>query len=111
MSSVRPLTKRQREIYDFLVLRIRSLGYAPSFEEIAKQFGFRSLSTVHEHLETLTFKGYIRRWHNEARSIELLTRSKHCEHCGSALPADPPHLEIGAFVDSYHATNGERQPG
>ena len=47
-------------------------GYAPSFEEIAEQFGFQSLATVHEHLTNLERKGYIRRSYNESRSIEVL---------------------------------------
>ncbi len=49
-----------------------SSGYAPSFEEIAEQFGFQSLATVHEHLTNLERKGYIQRAYNESRSIEVL---------------------------------------
>ena len=67
-----PLTKRQREIYDYLGEYIRDNGYAPSFEEIAAQFGFQSLATVHEHLTNLERKGYIRRWPNESRGIEVM---------------------------------------
>jgi repressor LexA len=46
-------------------------GYAPSFEEIALQFEYKSLATVHEHLENLQKKGYIRKNYNASRSIEL----------------------------------------
>ncbi|MGH7753349.1 MAG: LexA family protein, partial [Gemmatimonadales bacterium] len=67
-----PLTRRQREILDHLSTHIKDKGYAPSFEEIAHQFGFQSLATVHEHLTNLEAKGYIRRAHNESRSIEIL---------------------------------------
>jgi len=67
-----PVTRRQREILDFIAGHLDTKGYAPSFEEIARQFGFRSLATVHEHLTNLERKGYIRRAHNESRAIEIV---------------------------------------
>jgi len=67
-----PLTRRQREILDYIAAHIGSKGYAPSFEEIARQFGFQSLATVHEHLTNLERKGCIRRSHNESRAIEIV---------------------------------------
>jgi len=54
-----PLTKKQREILDFLTQYGDTHGYAPSFEEIAERFGYTSLATVHEHLSNLERKGYI----------------------------------------------------
>lgn len=66
------LTKRQSEILSYLQEHIRAHGYAPSFEEIAEQFNFQSLATVHEHLTNLERKGYIHRTHNESRAIEVL---------------------------------------
>jgi len=67
-----PLTRRQREILDFISSHISERGYAPSFEEIAGRFTFRSLATVHEHLTNLERKGYIHRGHNESRAIEVV---------------------------------------
>jgi repressor LexA len=67
-----PLTKRQREILTFLNEYSESNGYAPSFEEIASQFSYSSLATVHEHLSNLERKGYIKRSYNESRAIEIL---------------------------------------
>src|SRR5439155_22513887 len=67
-----PLTRRQREILDFISGHIAEKGYAPSFEEIAQRFDFRSLATVHEHLTNLERKGYIHRAHNESRAIEVV---------------------------------------
>src|SRR3989449_9317354 len=43
-----PLTRRQREILDFISGHITERGFAPSFEEIAARFAFRSLATLHE---------------------------------------------------------------
>ncbi len=67
-----PLTRRQREILDYIAGHIEAKGYAPSFEEIARQFSFHSLATVHEHLTNLERKGFIRRTHNESRAIEIV---------------------------------------
>ncbi len=67
-----PLTKRQKEILDFLEEFLDANGYPPSFEEIARYFGYTSLATVHEHLENLKRKGYIRKSYNASRSIELV---------------------------------------
>ncbi len=72
-----PLTKRQREIMDYLAAYIEEKQYAPSFEEIALHFSFSSLATVHEHLTNLEQKGFIRRSHNESRSIELVPEPGH----------------------------------
>src|SRR2546422_5271227 len=62
----------QREILDFISGHITGHGFAPSFEEIAARFAFRSLATVHEHLTNLERKGYIHRAHNESRAIEVV---------------------------------------
>ena len=70
-----PLTKRQKEILDYIESFIDDRGYAPSFEEIAESFGYSSLATVHEHLSNLERKGYIRKSYNESRSIELVARA------------------------------------
>lgn len=69
-----PLTKRQKEILDYIEGFINDRGYAPSFEEIAESFGYSSLATVHEHLSNLERKGYIRKSYNESRSIEMVGR-------------------------------------
>jgi repressor LexA len=67
-----PLTKRQREILNYLSVYSEQNGYAPSFEEIANHFNYNSLATVHEHLTNLERKGYIKRSYNESRAIEIL---------------------------------------
>jgi repressor LexA len=69
---VLPLTKRQREILDYLNEFIQQHGYAPSLEEIGRRFGLSSLATVHKHLTNLQEKGFIRRAWNRSRSVELI---------------------------------------
>jgi repressor LexA len=70
-----PLTKRQKQILDFIEGFIQEQGYAPSFEEMAEAFGYASLATVHEHLSNLERKGYIRKSYNESRSVEVVPPS------------------------------------
>lgn len=69
--SVTNLTKRQREVYEFVGSFIEENGYAPSLEEIAEHFGLSSVATVHEHLANLEEKGVLRRDPNRSRAVEL----------------------------------------
>jgi repressor LexA len=65
------LTKRQKEILDFVSGFIDHNGYSPSMEEIAEHFHFASLNAVFKHLEALESRGHLRRDSNRARSIQL----------------------------------------
>ena len=69
---MQPLTKRQREILDYLNDFIQQHGYAPSLEEVGRRFGLSSLATVHKHLTNLQEKGFIKRAWNRSRSVELI---------------------------------------
>ena len=51
------LTRRQKQVFDFLITFISGHGYSPSFEEIGAGLGLSSLATVHKHLQTLEKKG------------------------------------------------------
>jgi len=66
------LTRRQKQVLDFLVDFLNSKGYSPSFEEIAENLGLSSLATVHKHISTLQKKGFIRRRPNRSRSVDVV---------------------------------------
>jgi repressor LexA len=66
------LTRRQKEVLDFLVHFIEKNGYSPSYDEIAQGLGLASLATVHKHILSLEAKQYIRRSFNQSRSLEVL---------------------------------------
>ena len=70
------LTKRQKELFDYLDDHIARMGYAPTLEEIGKHFDLSSLATVHKHLTNLEAKGLIRRKLNHSRAIELVRQKK-----------------------------------
>jgi repressor LexA len=73
------LTRRQKQVFDFLVGFINTHGYSPSFEEIGAGLELSSLATVHKHMQTLEKKGFIRRGYNQSRSVEVV-----------AIPASVP---------------------
>jgi repressor LexA len=73
------LTRRQKQVLDFLVGFINTHGYSPSFEEIGAGLELSSLATVHKHMQTLEKKGFIRRGYNQSRSVEVV-----------AIPASVP---------------------
>ena len=70
------LTKRQKQLFDYLDDHIARMGYAPTLEEIGKHFDLSSLATVHKHLTNLETKGLIRRKLNHSRAIELVKQKK-----------------------------------
>ncbi len=66
------LTKRQRELYDWISEFVQKHGYSPSFEEIGEGLGLSSLATVHKHVSNLEKKGLLKRDYNRSRSIDLI---------------------------------------
>ena len=66
------VTRRQKEVLDFLTSFVQRNGYSPSFEEIARGLDLKSLATVHKHISNLQSKGLLQRGHNRSRSIDVL---------------------------------------
>ncbi|TDI32800.1 MAG: transcriptional repressor LexA [Acidobacteria bacterium] len=64
------MTRRQKEILDFVGAFVKENGYSPSLEEIADELGLSSVSTVHKHVSHLLEKGLLRRGWNQNRSLE-----------------------------------------
>jgi SOS-response transcriptional repressor LexA len=66
-------TKRQRELLNFVDTFIQGHGYGPSYREIMRALGYKSVSTVAIHIDGLITKGYLRKRDNSARSLEVVT--------------------------------------
>lgn len=77
------VSKRQREIYDFVVAYARKHGYPPTVREIGAEVGLASPSTVHVHLAKLEEAGYLRRDPSKPRALELVGRDR-------STPTTPP---------------------
>ena len=69
MANTKPLTKKQKQVLDFVKDYISENGISPTIEEIRKKLKLRAVSTIHEHLNTLKTKGYLLKDENSARSI------------------------------------------
>jgi repressor LexA len=65
------LTKRQKQVLDFIANFVDEHQYCPSYEEIARGLDLASLATVHKHISVLEAKNYLKRGFNQSRSIEL----------------------------------------
>lgn len=73
MTPLPPLTKKQREVLDYIEGFVQENGYTPSYREIAQGLGLSSPSTVHQHIQALCEKGVINTGDDGcARSIELV---------------------------------------
>jgi repressor LexA len=65
------LTRRQKEVIDFIAQFVDENGYSPSYEEIAGALKLASLATVHKHISALETKNYLKRAHNQSRSVDI----------------------------------------
>src|ERR1035441_6365157 len=69
------LTKRQKQVLDFIAGFVDENHYCPSYEEIARGLQLASLATVHKHIAILESKNYLKRGFNQRRPLELPAKS------------------------------------
>ncbi len=65
------LTKRQKQVLDFIVSFLDKKGIAPSLEEIKKHLKLSSVSTAHYHVKNLQDAGYLQKEDNQPRAVDL----------------------------------------
>jgi repressor LexA len=97
------LTKRQKEVLDFIAGFVGDNGYCPSFEEIARGLNLASLATVHKHISVLEAKSYLKRGFNQSRSLELAPRYLQEQRRAKSPGGDIPlmgWIAAGAPVES-----------
>jgi len=94
------LTRRQKEVMDFLAEFVDRNGYSPSYEEIASALGLASLATVHKHVQALEAKQYLRRSYNHSRSLEVADRffSEEKTRRRHDAPSDTPIPLMGRIA-------------
>lgn len=73
---MKELTKKQKQILDFIKTYMVSHGYPPTIREICKAVGSSSPATVHAHLANLEEKGYIKKQNSKNRALELLVENE-----------------------------------
>lgn len=80
------LTKRQREIVDYIQEFIDKHRYSPSYREIGQHFGFTSQGSVYKHLDTLKRKGFLLSQHKTSRSIAPVIHEIPAAHASVEIP-------------------------
>lgn len=83
---MRPLTERQRQIYDLIKDNIQTTGMPPTRAEIAQKLGFRSANAAEEHLKALAKKGAIEMIAGSSRGIRLLLESQEDQDDFQGIP-------------------------
>lgn len=97
-------TKKQRELLNFVDTFIQGHGYGPSYREIMRSLGYKSVSTVAIHIDGLITKGYLRKRDKSARSLEVITTRIDEPVAGksTATPAQEKWL-VGAITTRFDA--------
>jgi repressor LexA len=102
------LTRRQKEVLDFVWRFVEENGYSPSYEEIASGLKLASLATVHKHITSLEAKGFLRRGYNQSRSLEVSPKyADEVRRQKAAIRYEVPlagRIAAGAPVEAYPGT-------
>src|SRR5438270_11638396 len=96
------LTKRQKQVLDFIATFVDENGYCPSYDEIARGLELASLATVHKHITALESKNYLKRGFNQSRSLELTPKSLKEQRSAKPLTLEIPlmgRISAGAPVE------------
>lgn len=101
------LTRRQRQILDFIGSFIEENGYSPSLEEIGDHLGLSSVATVHKHVSLLVEKGLVRRRWNQNRSLELVPRGPDARAVSLPLVG---HVAAGQPLEALQQTESVDVP-
>src|ERR1039458_8862123 len=105
------LTKRQKQVLDFIANFVDENGYCPSFEEIARGLELASLATVHKHISVLEAKNYLKRGFNQSRSLELTPKYVQEQRRPKAVVTEIPLLgrieQAGGRRPADHAGHGD----
>ena len=97
------LTKRQKQVLDFIANFVDEQGYCPSYEEIARGLELASLATVHKHISILEAKSYLKRGFNQSRSLELAPKYMQEQRRAKLVIAEIPllgRIAAGAPVEA-----------
>ena len=92
------LTRRQKEVLEFIAGFIHGKGYSPSFEEIAEGINLASIATVHKHLTSLESKGYLKRSFNQSRALDIAPKyyreMRQHQQNAQIVPPRPPETDL-----------------
>jgi repressor LexA len=104
-------SKRQQELLSFVDGFIKGNGYGPSYREIMRALGYKSVSTVAIHIDALIAKGYLARRDKSARSLEIVSLRPDDKRPVAQLEPQGKSLEeqLEKRLESTELTNGQRR--
>ena len=96
-------SKRQRELLNFVDSFIQGHGYGPSYREIMRALGYKSVSTVAIHIDGLIARGYLQKRDNSARSLEVVTTRLDDAPVRKGPTAAQEKWMVGAIASRFNA--------
>lgn len=102
------LYPRERQLLDFITQFIQRYGYAPTLKEIGDAMGISSPATVHEHIDKLRIKGFIKKLDGTARGLEVIKETYRSSEIGNEGAVDLPvlgYIAAGSPLEPYTDPN------
>ena len=100
------LYNKERQILEFITQFVQRFGYAPTLKEIGNALNMNSPATVHEHLDRLRQKGYIKKLDGTARGIEIVTEKYHSGNSSTAVELPVlGYIAAGSPLEPYTDPN------
>src|SRR3989344_6404823 len=96
------LYNKERQLLEFITQFIQRYGYAPTLKEIGDALGMHSPATVHEHVDRLRIKGFVKKLDGTARGLEIVTE-KYRSGSGTTAVELPVlgYIAAGAPLEPY----------
>ena len=105
------LTPRQKQILDFITKYNKRYGVSPALEEIKRHFRLKSVSGIHQHIESLKNKGYLNKAENQPRGIEIRkTSNQELVQVVQSSAADGMFTATGLLTTSTYDLKAIRSP-
>jgi len=104
------LTKKQKQVFDFINTYISENGISPTIEEIRKKLKLKAVSTIHEHINSLKDKGYLSKSENSARSIIIkkkIIKAVKIPIIGKLIAFQPNNKELNSNTYSALRIKGD----
>lgn len=83
---MKPLTKRQQQVIDYITKHLQTYGTPPSLRDIAKAFKFRSMTSAVDHIRALRKKGVLETLPNRARAMRIISPLEHLKSKVTDIP-------------------------
>ncbi len=105
------ITEKQQEILQYIRETVAKMGYPPSVREIGRAVRLKSTASVHDHLQTLEDRGFIRRDPAKPRTITVIGRGHDSAGPAPAAPTAPDGIQPGCLAVLFQVTGSMASTG